>query len=285
MVDGYEIPNDAFAEFPRGLVWLVGAGPGDPGLMTLHGLNAIRGADVIVHDALVDERILTWRRTSCELVYAGKKGGKPSTKQEDISLKLIAHARAGKRVVRLKGGDPFVFGRGGEEAQTLVAAGVPVRVTPGITAGIGGLAYAGIPATHRDVNQSVTFLTGHDKQGLAPSALDWEALARGSQVIVMYMAMKHLATIAERFIAGGRPANEPVAIVARATLPDMRVIETTLAEAAAAVEAAAMEPPAIICIGEVVRMRQAIDWLGQAAGNPVRDFDPLKTGLPEFQPS
>lgn len=282
--DLIDIPQNMLPGFPRGLVWLVGAGPGDPGLMTLHGLNAIRQADVIVHDALVDERILQWRRPVCELVYAGKKGGKPSAKQEDISLKLIAHARAGKRVVRLKGGDPFIFGRGGEEAQVLVAAGVPIRVTPGITAGVGGLAYAGIPATHRDVNQSITFLTGHDRQGLAPSAINWGAMAKSAQVIVMYMAMKHLGTISAQLIAGGRDKDEPVAVVARATLPDMRVLETTLGEAAAAVEREAMEPPAIICIGRVVLMRQAIDWLAQAGGAEVRNYDPLGTGLPEFKP-
>ena len=282
--DLIDIPQNMLPGFPQGMVWLVGAGPGDPGLMTLHGLNAIRQADVIVHDALVDERILEWCRPTCELVYAGKKGGKPSAKQEDISLRLIAHARSGKRVVRLKGGDPFIFGRGGEEAQVLTAAGVPVRVTPGITAGVGGLAYAGIPATHRDVNQSITFLTGHDRQGLAPSAIDWAAMAKSAQVIVMYMAMKHLGTISAQLIEGGRDKDEPVAVVARATLPDMRVLETTLGEAAAEVEREEMEPPAIICVGRVVLMRQAIDWLAQAAGAEVRDYDPLGTGLPEFQP-
>ena len=282
--DLIDIPQNMLPGFPPGMVWLVGAGPGDPGLMTLHGLNAIRQADVIVHDALVDDRILKWCRPICELVYAGKKGGKPSAKQEDISLRLIAHARAGKRVLRLKGGDPFIFGRGGEEAQVLVAAGVPVRVTPGITAGVGGLAYAGIPATHRDVNQSITFLTGHDRHGLAPSAIDWGAMAKSAQVIVMYMAMKHLATISAQLIEGGRDREEPVSVVARATLPDMRVLETTLGEAAAAVEREAMEPPAIICIGRVVLMRQAIDWLAHSTGAKVRNHDPLDTGLPEFQP-
>ncbi|MEM9793765.1 MAG: uroporphyrinogen-III C-methyltransferase, partial [Pseudomonadota bacterium] len=197
-MDGFSpqpLPHGNWPSFAPGLVWLVGAGPGDPGLLTLHGLNALRQADVIVYDALVDPRLLDWRRPGATVEYAGKRGGKPSPKQRSISLRLIELARAGKRVLRLKGGDPFIFGRGGEEAQTLVQAGIPIRLTPGITAGIGGLAYAGIPATHRDVNQAVTFVTGHDASGQAPAALDWQALARGAPVLVLYMAIKHLPQI------------------------------------------------------------------------------------------
>lgn len=253
------LPDHPWPDFPKGLVWLLGAGPGDPGLLTLHGLNALRQADVIVYDALVDERILEWRGKDTELVYAGKRGGKPSAKQRDISLKLIALATSGKRVLRLKGGDPFVFGRGGEEAQTLIAAGITVRVTPGITAGVGGLAYAGIPATHRDVNQSITFLTGHDQSGLAPSAIDWDALAKSAQVIVMYMAIKHLDQISKALIKGGRSPDEPVAIISNATLPDMKVLETVLANASADVSKHGIEPPAIICIGKNVLQRQTLD--------------------------
>src|SRR5918997_2566155 len=184
--------------FEPGWVWLVGAGPGDPGLLTLHAANALAQADVVVYDALVDERVLAFARAEARIEYAGKRGGKPSPKQRDISLKLIALARAGKRVCRLKGGDPFVFGRGGEEALALVEAGIPFRIVPGVSAGIGGLAYAGIPVTHRDVNHSVTFLTGHDQTGFAPASIDWEGVARGAPVIVMYMALKHLGHIAER---------------------------------------------------------------------------------------
>ncbi|MSU90453.1 uroporphyrinogen-III C-methyltransferase [Rhodobacteraceae bacterium 2CG4] len=267
--------DDAWPAFPPGLVWMVGAGPGDPGLMTLHGLNALRQADVIVYDALVEPRILDWRRPGAAVEYAGKRGGKPSPQQRAISLRLIELAREGKRVLRLKGGDPFVFGRGGEEAQTLAEAGVPFRVTPGITAGIGGLAYAGIPATHRDVNQSVTFITGHDRSGLAPSALDWAALAKGAQVMVLYMAIKHLGHIAGALVAGGRAADEPVAVITSATLPQQRVLETTLARAAADVEAAGMEPPAVVVIGRVALMRQCLDWAAQLRGQPPRDLDPL----------
>ncbi|MEO0913329.1 MAG: uroporphyrinogen-III C-methyltransferase, partial [Pseudomonadota bacterium] len=228
-----DLPQHAWPDFPEGLVWLVGAGPGDPGLLTLHGLSALRQADVIVYDALVDERILDWKKPGAITEYAGKRGGKPSPKQRSISLRLIELARAGQRVLRLKGGDPFVFGRGGEEAQTLVQAGIPIRVTPGVTAGIGGLAYAGIPATHRDVNQAVTFVTGHDQTGLAPAAINWDALAQSSPVIVMYMAIKHLDQITAKLIAAGRDPNEPTAVVSNATLPTMSVLETTLGTAAA----------------------------------------------------
>ncbi|MHA3915525.1 uroporphyrinogen-III C-methyltransferase [Halovulum sp. GXIMD14793] len=253
----FSLPTHDLPDFPAGMVWLVGAGPGDPGLITLHGLNAIRQADVIIYDALVDTRMLDWRRPGAVAEYAGKRGGKPSPKQRDISLRLIDLAQSGKRVLRLKGGDPFVFGRGGEEAQTLIAAGIPVRVTPGITAGVGGLAYAGIPVTHREVNQSVTFLTGHDQTGLAPSAIDWVGMARSAQVIVMYMAIKNLDQIAASLIAGGRDAAEPVAVVSNATLPDMRVLRTTLGRAAADVAAEGVEPPAIVCVGPVVSLDQA----------------------------
>lgn len=269
------LPPDDWPRLEPGWVWLVGAGPGDPGLLTLHALNALRQADVVVYDALVDSRVLDWVRPGATIEYAGKRGGKPSPKQRDISLRLIEHAGAGRRVLRLKGGDPFVFGRGGEEAQTLVAAGVPIRIVPGITAGIGGLAYAGIPVTHRDVNQAVTFLTGHDQTGEAPAGVDWSALARSSPVIVCYMAMKTLPKIVAALIAGGRPGSEPVAIVSRAATPEMDVLETTLGAAVADAEAHGMEPPAIVVIGEVVRLRQVLDWSGQMLGEPVRDLDPL----------
>lgn len=247
----------------------MGAGPGDPGLLTLHALHALRQADVVVHDALVEPAILDWA-PQAERVHAGKRGGKPSPLQRDISLRLVELARAGRRVLRLKGGDPFVFGRGGEEGQTLVAHGIPIRVVPGISAGIGGLAYAGIPVTHRDVNQSVTFVTGHDQTGGAPSALDWTAIARASEVIVVYMGLKHARSIAGALLSAGRDPSEPVAIVGDATTPRQRVVETTLARMAEDAERA--EPPAIICIGRNVLMRQVLDWQG-----PVRDLDPLGT--------
>ena len=269
------LPASDWPRFEPGWVWLVGAGPGDPGLLTLHGLNALAQADVVVYDALVDRRILDFARPGAAVEYAGKRGGKPSPSQRDISLRLVELAREGRRVLRLKGGDPFVFGRGGEEAQTLVAAGIPVRIVPGISAGIGGLAYAGIPVTHRDVNRAVTFVTGHGQSGEAPGDIDWPALARSSPVIVCYMAMKTLPKIAGALIAAGRSPMEPVAVVADATLPTQRVLETTLARAAADAAAAGLEPPAVICIGRVVAMRQVLDWIGQMAGEPPRDLDPL----------
>ncbi len=272
------LPPGDWPDFAPGLVWLLGAGPGDPGLMTLHGLNALRQADVIVYDALVDTRILDWRRPGAQVEYAGKRGGKPSPKQRSISLRLIELARAGHRVLRLKGGDPFVFGRGGEEAQALVQAGIPIRVTPGITAGVGGLAYAGIPATHRDVNQAVTFVTGHDATGQAPAAINWPALARGSPVIVLYMAIKHLAQITAALIENGRGPSEPVAVVSNATLPNQRVLETTLSQAATDVATHGIEPPCIVCIGRTVALRQTLDWAAQLSGAAPRSLDPLGTG-------
>jgi uroporphyrin-III C-methyltransferase len=229
---------------------------------------------------LVEPAILEWARPDARRIYAGKRGGKPSAKQRDISLQLVDLARAGKRVLRLKGGDPFVFGRGGEEAQTLVQHGVAIRIIPGISAGIGGLAYAGIPVTHRDVNQSVTFVTGHDQSGETPTSLNWDAISRGSQVIVIYMGMKHIAQISAAMLAAGRPTDEPVAVVTNATTKDQHVLETTLARAESDIVAAAIAPPAIICIGRSVMMRQVLDWQGMAAGQPPRDLDPLGRGQP-----
>ncbi|WP_442780575.1 uroporphyrinogen-III C-methyltransferase [Ensifer sp. SL37] len=261
--------DDLFAGLPaleKGSVWLVGAGPGDPGLLTLHAANALRQADVIVHDALVNEDCLKLARPGAVLEFAGKRGGKPSPKQRDISLRLVELARAGNRVLRLKGGDPFVFGRGGEEALTLVEHQVPFRIVPGITAGIGGLAYAGIPVTHREVNHAVTFLTGHDSSGLVPDRINWQGIASGSPVIVMYMAMKHIGAITANLIAGGRSTDEPVAFVCNAATPQQAVLETTLARAEADVAAAGLEPPAIVVVGEVVRLRAALDWIGALDG-------------------
>ncbi len=261
-------------EFLPGTVWLVGAGPGDPGLLTLLAAHALAHADVVVYDALVDETCLSLVREGAALEYAGKRGGRPSHMQRDISLRLVELAREGKRVLRLKGGDPFVFGRGGEEALTLVAHGVPFRIVPGITAGIGGLAYAGIPVTHRDTNQVVTFLTGHDQNGLVPDAINWEAVAKGSPVIVMYMAMKHIAGIAQSLMDAGRKPSESVAFVCNAAMATQSVLETTLANAAAHCEAAEIAPPAIVVIGEVVRLRSVLDWVGALAGR-VLNSDPL----------
>jgi uroporphyrin-III C-methyltransferase len=252
-------------DFLPGTVWLVGAGPGDPGLLTLLALHALGAADIVVYDALVSEDILRLARPGAAKEHAGKRGGKPSPLQPDISLRLVELARAGKRVLRLTGGDPFVVGRGGEEGFALAAAHIPFRIVPGITAGIGGLAYAGIPATHRDTNSAIAFVTGQGSGGAVPDAIDWEALSRGAPVLVIYMALKNLDTIAARLIAAGRARAEPVAIISKATMPEQRVIETTLGTAAADAAAAGIEPPAVIAVGPVVRLRRELNWIDALA--------------------
>jgi uroporphyrin-III C-methyltransferase len=261
--------EEIFRDLPAleaGSVWLAGAGPGDPGLLSVLALYGLRQAEVIVYDALVDSRILDLALPGVQLEYAGKRGGKPSAKQRDISLRLIELAREGRRVLRLKGGDPFVFGRGGEEALALVAAGVPFRIVPGISAGIGGLAYAGIPVTHREVNSAVAFITGHDSSGLVPDTVDWESLSRGAPVLVIYMALKHIEPIVERLLAAGRAVSEPVAVIAKATTAEQRVLESTLGKVAADIAVSGIEPPAMVVVGEVVRLRGGLDWLGALAG-------------------
>ncbi len=274
----HDFPESFFGlpRFEPGWVWLVGAGPGDPGLLTMHAVNALRQADVIIYDALVGEDVLAHANPAAIREYAGKRGGKPSPKQRDISLRLIELANQGKRVCRLKGGDPFVFGRGGEEALSLVDAGIPFRIIPGISAGIGGLAYAGIPVTHRDINQAVTFLTGHDQTGLTPAAIDWKGVATGAPVIVMYMAMKHLGSITRNLLNAGRSASEPLAIICNASLPHQSILETTLGAAVNDAEAQKMEPPAIVVLGEVVRLRSALDWMGALEGR-ILEKDPLNS--------
>lgn len=278
--------NDtAFFNLPAlepGSVWLVGAGPGDPGLLTLLAAKGLAEADVIIHDALINEECLKLSRSGAVLEYAGKRGGKPSASQRDISFRLVELARSGKRVLRLKGGDPFVFGRGGEEALTLVEHNIPFRIVPGITAGIGGLAYAGIPVTHREINHAVTFLTGHDSAGIVPDGIDWEAIGRGSPVIVMYMAMKYIAAISANLIAAGRSPQEPVAFVCNAATSLQQVVETTLGEAPQAVAASGIEPPAIVVVGEVVRLRPSLDWLGALAGRRLKPdpFAQLRREVP-----
>ena len=253
------------ADFPAmqpGSVWLVGAGPGGPGLVSLLAYHALGQADVIVHDALVSPELLAMAPKGTLRVFAGKRGGKPSPKQADISLQLIDLARAGKRVLRLKGGDPFMFGRGGEEAGVLASAGVPFRIVPGISSGLGGLAYAGIPITHRDTNQAVIFLTGHDENGAVPGGVDWPAVAKAAPVIVMFMAVKHLGTIAEKLLSAGRDGDDRLALVSHAATPQQSVIETTLAEAHTLTD---VPTPAIVVLGPVSAYRQSLDWyVGEA---------------------
>jgi uroporphyrin-III C-methyltransferase len=257
----FEMPT-----FAPGWVWLVGAGPGDPGLLSLHALNGLQQADVVVYDALVDKRIFAAAKPGAELIYAGKRGGKPSPKQADISQRLVELARTNRRILRLKGGDPFVFGRGGEEALALVEAGIPFRLVPGITAGIGGLAYAGIPATHRDVNAAVTFVTGHQAGGNVPEHLDWAALAKGSPVLVIYMAVQNLPAIAGKLLAAGRDAAEPMAIISKASTPEQTVLETTLGTCVADCARENPPPPAMVVLGQVVKLRASLDWFSKLQG-------------------
>lgn len=246
--------------FEKGSVWLAGAGPGDPGLITVLGLHALRSADVVLYDALVNEALLAQARPGAELIYAGKRAGKRSCKQSDISRTLVSLARKGKRVLRLKGGDPYVFGRGAEEALTLAEAGIPFRVVPGVTAGIGGLAAADIPVTHRDTNHAVTFVTGHGADGKLPD-LDWDAIARGAPTLVLYMARNFAGEIAAQLIAAGRDADEPAAVVSNASLPSQDVRVTTLGGLGAA--AAEGDAPAILVIGENVKLREVLQGTKQ----------------------
>jgi uroporphyrin-III C-methyltransferase len=245
--------------FDPGSVWLVGAGPGDPGLLTLHAAHALATADVVVHDALVPQEILSLAR-SARLEPAGKRAGGVRTQQLRINQRLIRLARQGLRVVRLKGGDPLVFGRGGEEALALAAAGVPFRIVPGISAGIGGTAAAGIPLTHRQLARSVAFATGHDSSGDLAD-VDWASLSRGSQVLVFYMAQRRIGQIAERLIAAGRAPDDAVALISNATRPDQDVRIATLATAGAAVAGIPPSAATLIVVGPVIALRPLLaDW-------------------------
>jgi len=240
--------------FAPGSVWLVGAGPGDPGLLTLHAAHALAVADVVLHDALVSPEILLLAE-GARLECVGKRAARPSPSQMRINERMIRLARQGLRVVRLKGGDPLVFGRGGEEALALAAAAVPFRIVPGISAGVGGLAGAGIPLTHRSLGRSVVFATGHDSRGKLPDGTDWAALARGADVLVLYMALGQAGAIADRLIAAGRPASEPLAFITNATTSRQQVCIATLGTAAAAAEQIPRASATLIVVGPVVGLR------------------------------
>jgi len=249
--------SPAGVPFEPGTVWLVGAGPGDPGLLTLHALEALKNADVIVYDALVSDRVLSLAAPEARREFAGKRGGRPSHSQRDITLRLIDLARQGLRVLRLKGGDPFVFGRGGEEVKALAEAGVRFRIVPGITAGIGGLAYAGIPATSRETNQALILVAGHPAAD-GEDRINWEALAAIGQPLVVYMGLSRLAEIAGRLIAGGMAPETEVAVLIEATLPDQQVIETTLGAARDGLRQDRAAAPALVVIGAIVGLRRAL---------------------------
>ncbi len=241
-------------------VYLVGAGPGDPGLLTARALELIASADVIVHDRLIPATALDGARPEALLIYAGKEGGGPSVSQEEIGRVLLEHGAAGRTVVRLKGGDPFVFGRGGEEAEQLRAAGVAFEVVPGITAAVAAPAYAGIPVTHRDVASAVAFITGHEDPDKTESALDWAALARFPGTLCVYMGVRQLEAIARRLVDGGRSPDEPAAVIQRGTLPDQRVVLGTLATIASVAAAEKIRAPAIAVFGEVATLRSELHW-------------------------
>jgi uroporphyrinogen III methyltransferase / synthase len=244
-----------------GIVYLVGAGPGDPGLMTRRSLELIASADAVLYDRLIPPGALDGARPDADLRYVGKEPGAAAVTQEETNRLLVELGRAGKRVVRLKGGDPFVFGRGGEEAEALAAAGVPFEVVPGVTAGVAAPAYAGIPVTHRDLSSAVAFVTGHEDPDKPESALDWDALARFPGTLVFYMGIRRLPLIAERLAAAGRDPDESVAVVERGTHPGQRTIVDTLGGIAARVEAEEVRPPAVTVVGAVAELRDTIAWL------------------------
>jgi uroporphyrinogen III methyltransferase / synthase len=245
----------------EGIVHLVGAGPGHPGLATARAVELIEQADVIVHDRLVSAQLLSRAQAGAELIDAGKRPGDPGMGQDAINALLIELAKEGKRVVRLKGGDPFVFGRGGEEAEALAQAGIPFEVVPGVTAGVAAPAYAGIPVTHREDSSAVAFITAHEDPSKEETALDWAALADFPGTLVFYMGVRTLEAVAGRLIENGRAPEEPAAVIERGTLPGQRVVAGTLGEIADRATAAEIRPPALTVIGRVVALRQELDWL------------------------
>ncbi|WP_274424608.1 uroporphyrinogen-III C-methyltransferase [Chelativorans sp. YIM 93263] len=250
----------ASAPFEPGHVWLAGAGPGGLGCLTLDVVAALGQADVVIYDALVDQDVLQVA-VQAEHFFVGKRAGKPSTPQEEINRLMIEHARAGRRVLRLKGGDPNTFGRGGEEALALAKAGIPFRFLPGITSAVGALAGAGIPVTLRGVNKAVILATGH-AAGTSDD-LDWAALAKTGQPLVIYMGMRNLDRIADALMEGGLSGTTPAAILMSATTTDERVLTGTLSEIAEKARAEGFGAPALIVVGEIVRMRETLRQLQQ----------------------
>lgn len=255
-----DFPPDIFPPFPElapGEVWLVGAGPGDPRLLTVMAIHALRSADTIVHDALVDPRILRLARDGAEIHFAGKRGGRPSPHQRDINELIIAEAKKGRRVLRLKGGDPFVFGRGGEEAHALVREGIRYRVVPGLTSGLAAPALAGIPATTRETNHAVILAAGHRAEG-DNAARAWEALAATGQPIVLYMALAQLPEIVAAFERGGLRSETPATIISNATGEEERILETRLGRLVSDAKVSGIEPPAVIVVGANAALRATL---------------------------
>ncbi len=255
----------------RGKVHLVGAGPGDPELLTLRAARLLASADVVVYDHLVGPGVLELIGPGAERRYVGKERDHHSMAQADINALLVRLAHEGRQVVRLKGGDPFIFGRGGEELQALAAEGVPFEVVPGITAACGVASCAGIPLTHRDHAQSCTFVTGHLKDGSCE--LDWPALVRPRQTVVIYMGLSGLATICAQLVAHGLPGDWPAAVVSQGTLPGQQVVCATLATLADAVAAAGLASPCLTIVGQVVRLRATLDWQAADAAEAPAEFE------------
>ncbi|MDO8785517.1 MAG: uroporphyrinogen-III C-methyltransferase [Syntrophales bacterium] len=248
------------ASYHKGFVYLIGAGPGDPGLITVKGRECIGRADVILYDYLANGSLLTYANPGAELIYAGKIGGVHNREQWQINQLLVEKAREGKVVARLKGGDPFIFGRGGEECEVLAEAGIPFEIVPGVTAGIGAAAYAGIPLTHRDFTTSVAFVTGHERPGKEASGIDWERLSLGSGTVVFYMGIKNLPLIACNMIAYGRAPETPVALIHWGTQPDQEVLIGTLGDIAERARQVGFKAPAITVVGDVVSLRDKLRW-------------------------
>ncbi len=252
------ILNDADTTANKGEVFLVGGGPGDPDLLTFRALRLMQQCDVCVYDKLVSPEVMELVRRDAELIYVGKSRDQHTMPQEEINALLARLALAGKRVLRLKGGDPFIFGRGGEEIETLMQHGVPFQVVPGITAANGVSTYAGIPLTHRDYAQACLFITGHLKDGTLD--LDWVAMSRPNQTVVIYMGLVGLKQICEKLIEHGVPATMPVAVIQQGTTQRQRVVTSTLADLAEKVALAEMKPPCLTIIGEVVQLREKLSW-------------------------
>jgi uroporphyrin-III C-methyltransferase len=246
----------------NGRVYLVGAGPGDPELMTLKGLRCLRAAEVIIYDRLISPALLEEAPPEAERIFVGKASGCHTLPQAEINALLIAHARKGRVVVRLKGGDPFLFGRGGEEAEALAEAGIPYEIVPGVTSAIAAPAYAGIPITHRNYAAQVTIVTGHESAVDGPSAsINWEALAKLEGTLVILMGLANLANIASRLISYGMPPLTPAAVIEQGTLPTQRVVTGALENIAAQTKAAGIRSPAIIVIGAVAALHDALAWV------------------------
>ena len=243
------------------MIYLVGSGPGDPDLVTVKGVERLKEADTVVYDRLAPQSLLKHAKPGAELIYVGKKPGNPSMPQERINALLVELGRAGRTVVRLKGGDPYVFGRGGEEAMALFEAGIPFEVVPGVTSGIAAPAYAGIPVTHRGVSASVTFVTGHEDPTKDRSDVDWNRVANGADTLVLYMGVGRLREISSGLISAGRSTDTPVAVIRWGTVSEQHTVTGTLEDIAARVAEAKLKPPAITVVGEVVSLREAgLDW-------------------------